>query len=57
MSNYLYMPEIGNRKRQIGRYTVIEYPEVEKELNCYLQEGWNIIPMDFGSFYPEREKP
>ena len=54
--NYLHMPEIEEKKRQIGRCIVFEYPEVEKELNSYLQQGWKITPTGFGSFYLEREK-
>lgn len=53
--NYLYMAEVGEKKRTIGRCIVSEYPEVEKELNNYLKEGWEITPMGFGTFYLERE--
>lgn len=54
--NYLYMAETGVQVGQIGRCKVSEYPEIEKELNIYLQQGWKITPMGFGQFYLERER-
>ena len=53
---YLYMAEIGRQIETIGRCNVRDYPEVERELNTYLREGWEIKPMDYGTFYLEREK-
>ena len=54
--NYLYMAETGRQLKTIGRCKVSDYPEIEKELNQFLNDGWTIQPMGFGTFYLEREK-
>lgn len=53
--HYLYMAETGIEVGKIGKCRIKEFPEVEKELNIYLQQGWKITPMGFGEFYLERE--
>ena len=54
--NYYRMAEVGRHTKKIGMCEVRDYPEIEKELNQYLNDGWKIQPMGFGTFYLEREK-
>ena len=47
---------MGEQIESIPDVRVKEFPEVEKRLNAYLQQGWKITPMSHDMFYLEREK-
>ena len=53
---FLYMENQGREIRNIGGCKMKDYPDIEKELNKYINDGWTVCAsMGYGNFYLERE--
>ena len=53
---FLYMEKQSRDIQMIGSCMQKDYPDIEKELNKYINDGWKICAtMGWGNFYLERD--